>query len=423
MDLQRYESKTGCFIQIPNVGRGQLKYVGVVDNKPGYYAGVDLLANIGKNDGTFNGKRYFETEYPHSGLFIQLAKVASLIERATSRNSSRRGTLPPQPQPQPQASLNYRSSSMDSTGSTVIRRQVSNGLAKIDSDDNAARTPTPIKSLGTPYRGDTDIDMERTPVAVGATTQHTTDEQGRRLAEYERLLNEQRQVLEEIQPAIDEYERQLRLLEAQKVELTGKLAEQASDFKKQLQYYEVENKQLTEVVSQLHEELKESAKRTEQQQQQQQSGGADVAALQREVEFLTHYKTDMEHARIKWDKERDQLKMHNESLSKEYQALNKELLSAATPSKDSSEEIATLKQQLAEAHRRVTELETRAGTGGGAPSTLPVYEPPTRVDAAAGRKLWCVLCEKTGHESIDCPFQYEDNGAADAASEPAPAQY
>lgn len=87
-EIIKYKQKIGCIIQIPNIGRGQLKFVGTVDNKPGYYAGVDLLAPIGKNNGTFNGRRYFNTEYPKSGLFIQLPKIAHLIDEAESIQSS-----------------------------------------------------------------------------------------------------------------------------------------------------------------------------------------------------------------------------------------------------------------------------------------------------------------------------------------------
>ncbi|CAI4869100.1 CKB_collapsed_G0005290.mRNA.1.CDS.1 [Saccharomyces cerevisiae] len=93
--MDRYQRKIGCFIQIPNLGRGQLKYVGPVDTKAGMFAGVDLLANIGKNDGSFMGKKYFQTEYPQSGLFIQLQKVASLIEKASISQTSRRTTMEP----------------------------------------------------------------------------------------------------------------------------------------------------------------------------------------------------------------------------------------------------------------------------------------------------------------------------------------
>ncbi|ODV93073.1 hypothetical protein PACTADRAFT_47211 [Pachysolen tannophilus NRRL Y-2460] len=33
---------------------------------------------------------------------------------------------------------------------------------------------------------------------------------------------------------------------------------------------------------------------------------------------------------------------------------------------------------------------------------LLVYKPETKIDPSAGRKKWCGLCEKPGHDSIDC---------------------
>lgn len=40
--------------------------------------------------------------------------------------------------------------------------------------------------------------------------------------------------------------------------------------------------------------------------------------------------------------------------------------------------------------------------------SLPLYNPTgtgnTLINAAAGRALWCALCEKDGHESVDCPY-------------------
>ena len=118
--MEKYREKIGCLVHIPNVGRGRLKYVGPVEGKPGMYAGVDLLANIGKNDGSFEDKKYFDTEHPCSGLFIQLKKLESLIEMNQTQES-RRNTLVIAP-----SSLNSHSKvesrvrSVGSTGSTII---------------------------------------------------------------------------------------------------------------------------------------------------------------------------------------------------------------------------------------------------------------------------------------------------------------
>lgn len=36
---------------------------------------------------------------------------------------------------------------------------------------------------------------------------------------------------------------------------------------------------------------------------------------------------------------------------------------------------------------------------------LPIYKSPTKVDPTAGREMWCGLCERHGHESLDCPYE------------------
>ncbi|KAI8434781.1 hypothetical protein MSG28_003294 [Choristoneura fumiferana] len=54
---------------------GTLKYVGVTEFAPGVWAGVELDDPLGKNDGSVDGKRYFECA-PRFGLFAPIAKVS-----------------------------------------------------------------------------------------------------------------------------------------------------------------------------------------------------------------------------------------------------------------------------------------------------------------------------------------------------------
>ena len=53
---------------------GTLRYLGPTDFAKGEWAGVELDAAIGKNDGSVDGRRYFECE-PNFGLFAPLHKV------------------------------------------------------------------------------------------------------------------------------------------------------------------------------------------------------------------------------------------------------------------------------------------------------------------------------------------------------------
>ena len=53
---------------------GTLRYVGPTEFAAGEWAGIELDAGIGRNDGSVNGKRYFECE-ANFGLFAPLHKI------------------------------------------------------------------------------------------------------------------------------------------------------------------------------------------------------------------------------------------------------------------------------------------------------------------------------------------------------------
>lgn len=401
--MENYEKKIGSFIQIPNVGRGQLKYVGAVEGKPGIFVGVDLLANIGKNDGTFRGKRYFDTEYTQSGLFIQLQKVASLIDLATG-SASRRETFG------------------DAHGGS--RRSASL---------TDPRSPTPIRAnsrqSSAVFSDTMDIDHEdrRVLSAPGRDLELKIQQQNQELSQYKKVLSEQRIVLEEIQPAIDDYEEKLQQMEAQVSSLEAQLSKERETQRKQKQYFETEHEQLLSVVEELHTEIRENEKRMLNAAQPSQPSDlseltAENEALRNELEDLKAQQAASAVTAKKWEKEREQLKLQIDSLSSEYQYVNKELRDAHEKLKESQEsqsdlsEIEQLKLQLEAANAKIQELEqgsprptTPALTTGSDPieresESLPLYI-PKKADRAAGRPKWCALCERDGHNSVDCPYE------------------
>lgn len=338
--MESYERKIGCFIQIPNVGRGQLKYVGGVEGKPGTFVGVDLLANIGKNDGTFRGKRYFETEYTQSGLFIQLQKVASLIDAATS-SSSRRNTLG-----EPHGGNHRVASLMDSRSPTPIR--------------------TTSRQSSATFSQNMEVDTEerRTPSTSSRELEARVQQQSQELSQYKRVVSEQRVVLEEIQPAIDDYEVKLQQMESQVTRLEAQLSKERESQRKQKEYFETEHEQLLSVVEELHTEIRENEKRMLEAPQQGQSTSS--SELQAEIEALRQENSELKeqlatHATItaKWEKEREQLKLQNDSLSSEYQFLNRELQetkSKLNDQQDSSSlkaELELVKMQLEAANNKL----------------------------------------------------------------------
>lgn len=449
--MNQYSDKVGCYIQIPNLGRGQLKYIGPVDGKPGQFAGVDLLANIGKNDGSFQGKRYFDAEYPQSGLFIQVARIAHLLESATDERSIKKksyGNLVAADDNDTDIlmtdSVSSRTQSVrrtSSTGTTV--HSVNNGMV------SEPYSPTPMRSFRIASRTHVSHDTDTTDAGMGVATtpeaiqsqrmpaanrdeemmvreyELQLEKQQREILQYKKLLDDQRLVLEEIQPTIDEFERNERRLTSRVRELEEELRTQQEKSERQKQFFEAEHEQLLTVVEQLQVAIEENEKR--------------VLARNGSNEELTKLRAEFDTAKLKWDKERAQLRMHNESLSQEYQSLNKELMALQqdkenmdteknmnteqsmdieenmdtqknmdTQNTHTQEHMDTQSTHTQKNQETLTEKNTISESSHMTKSenvSLPVYTPAQRVDPAAGRDLWCYLCEKPGHRTADCPHE------------------
>lgn len=450
--MEKYQQKIGCFVHIPNVGRGQVKYIGPVDTKPGIYVGIDLLANIGKNDGSFREKKYFDTEYPQSGLFIQLQKVATLIENANT-NSSRRSTVAPESSIANNTNGGSRVTSSGSTGSTVIRRH-----AMID-----ARSPTPIRdrrvsgradiienhpkkkrsSIGEAvllavnnlpdYEGDVNMmppssvpsrSIKDSSPSSGVLHEYEMriEKQDREILRYKTLLDDQRMVLEEIQPTIDGYENNLHEMETEMNRLRHYLSEEREQQRKQKQFFETEHEQLLAVVDELHEEIKANEKRVVAEQTKRLEESA-VDPCQ-ELSELQNIVDQGKRAKSEWLHEREQLKAQNKSLSDDYEALRQSFIKLQNDGVENHSEpnasnrVENLEKDLNDANKKILHLEVmlkqqneiQYPTNGNLSNehgieSLPLYEPKHKVDVTAGRDLWCALCEKDGHESIDCPYE------------------
>lgn len=436
--MDRYQRKIGCFIQIPNLGRGQLKYVGPVDTKAGMFAGVDLLANIGKNDGSFMGKKYFQTEYPQSGLFIQLQKVASLIEKASISQTSRRATMEPlsipknrsivrltnqfSPMDDPKSPTPMRSfritsrhsgnqQSMDQEASDHHQQQefgYDNREDRMEVDSILSSDRKANHNTTSDWKPDNGHmnDLNSSEVTIELReAQLTIEKLQRKQLHYKRLLDDQRMVLEEVQPTFDRYEATIQEREKEIDHLKQQLELERRQQAKQKQFFDAENEQLLAVVSQLHEEIKENEERNLSHNQPT-GANEDVELLKKQLEQLRNIEDQFELHKTKWAKEREQLKMHNDSLSKEYQNLSKELF-LTKPQDSSSEEVASLTKKLEEANEKIKQLEqAQAQT---AVESLPIFDPPAPVDTTAGRQQWCEHCDTMGHNTAECPHHNPDN--------------
>ena len=218
-----------------------------------------------------------------------------------------------------------------------------------------------------------------------------------RIKKYEALVDEQRVVFEELQPVMDASERRTKLLEEERDELRRQLEQEHKEQQERREYFDREHGELMTVVEGLQQEIDANEKRMTSAPQQQ-SIPQDILD---QLESLQSYKKDMEMAQVKWAKEKEQLRMHNESLGKEYAALNKELMQLSNGSQANNDtealtqQVDALERQLAAARKEIRELHSSKDTREAeAQSTAPPQ--------------FCVLCEQPGHDQTHCPKQYEN---------------
>lgn len=198
--------KIGLLVDVPNIGKAKIKYIGPVETKNGTFVGVDLLSGVGKNDGSFKGKRYFETRSGQSGLFIQWEKVAGLLPKTDS-----------------------------------------------DGIDRFPNSPTPVRDRKADAQ--LELSLPNSLVLDGERSNDSGNIYEAELFQYKRMVDDQRIVLEEIQLAIDEYETKLESIERERNGLQQQLDHERLAHERQKQFYENEHEQLLSVIDELQHEI------------------------------------------------------------------------------------------------------------------------------------------------------------------------
>lgn len=83
--------QVGDVVNVPGGMYGTVKYLGSVAGKPGRFAGVELSvehAPRGKNSGDVEGRRYFTTSIPGSGIFVPMNNNKYVTRKSTSNMST-----------------------------------------------------------------------------------------------------------------------------------------------------------------------------------------------------------------------------------------------------------------------------------------------------------------------------------------------
>lgn len=352
--------------QLPNIGRARLKYVGAVQNKQGFFCGFDLLAPmLGKNDGAVGGVSYFQCEFEKSGLFVQFPKVKPLLD-------------------------GY------------------------------------LQNLNMPA---TELRRSTKPAQPISTTATASDEKIAKLEQdvvfLNKLVEDQRLVIEEAQPIVIEYDEKVKGLEKVVNDLQEALELEKNSSLKQREMFEKEHEQLTTLVDDLQVQLKALQNINSIPQNTDETTKVNISEHESIVSEFAKYKEEQEKYKAKWEKERDTLQMHVASLNTEYSNLFKEMGEQETKHEKTIKELQDqiLAQPLQQAAPTGSQ-ENRAALSNkenifstpnpqeqkqfeqfpqkNSPDhmTNAVTEQHVAIDADDG--VWCGLCEQKGHESIDC---------------------
>ena len=79
--------QVGDVVNVPGGMHGTVKYLGSVAGKAGRFAGVELSsehAQRGKNSGDVDGRKYFATSIPGSGIFVPMNNSKYVTRRSSN---------------------------------------------------------------------------------------------------------------------------------------------------------------------------------------------------------------------------------------------------------------------------------------------------------------------------------------------------
>lgn len=353
--------QVGDVVNVPGGMYGTIKYLGSVAGKPGRFAGVELSsehAQRGKNNGDVDGRKYFTTSTPGSGIFVPMNNSKYVTRRSTSNISTpttparagpvnfsksvggalttprprvRRPSLPRPESPRvppPKLSLSglRTPSAASRTGLNSAQRSPVKAPSRLsDRPSSRISTEDDASSYGRPS------DFRRPSSSGSQELKDQIKSLEKQLLDRDKQLEEQSGTLSEFQKTLEEMEgsdgislrTQLRERNERIIQLTAEFDGHRADFRSTLDTLEIaasetervyeqrldelmqQNKELqdrgedVEVVAQQLKQLEELVSELEEGLEDARRGEAEARA---EVEFL---RGEVERTKLELKKERD----------------------------------------------------------------------------------------------------------------------
>ena len=133
--------QVGDSVSVPGGMHGTVKYLGAVAGKPGKFAGIELApehARRGKNSGDVDGRKYFTTGTPGSGIFVPMNNSKYVTKRFAASTAS---SVPPTPS---RPAVNF-SKSVGPSPSVARPRVRQPSLPRPESPQRSPQKATPSK--------------------------------------------------------------------------------------------------------------------------------------------------------------------------------------------------------------------------------------------------------------------------------------
>lgn len=133
--------QVGDSVSVPGGMHGTVKYLGAVAGKPGKFAGIELAtehARRGKNSGDVDGRKYFSTGTPGSGIFVPMNNSKYVTKRFAASTAS---SVPPTPS---RPAVNF-SKSVGPSPSVARPRVRQPSLPRPESPQRSPQKATPSK--------------------------------------------------------------------------------------------------------------------------------------------------------------------------------------------------------------------------------------------------------------------------------------
>uniref|UniRef100_A0A060TAJ1 ARAD1D24376p n=1 Tax=Blastobotrys adeninivorans TaxID=409370 RepID=A0A060TAJ1_BLAAD len=219
-----------------------------------------------------------------------------------------------------------------------------------------------------------------------------------KLADVENKLLEKEQELRDTQQSLDQFK---ELLEnnSNAAPSGGDNSEELASLRAKIEQLETENAKLKKdndhQIDELRHDNKQLQQTVDQLQQKAQESQTQQANDNKDTEDLTQ--------KLKQEQE------EKARLQSEVENLESMLENKVFREQELEKQVESLMEKQVDSLKIQSSTSSSPGSSALSPQT-PEREsnpPPAKVDPAAGRSLWCGLCEREGHESLDCPYEEE----------------